>query len=398
MCAFAALVFLASAAAVRPAFDPAEGASRAAGIASVAGERAALGLNADRGRVARLVGSARDVGTRRWGIAMTAAEARVVDIPRRMAFADALHAELIPYAESLPGYAGGWIDQHGRARVVIELTGAHPAAEARLRRLVPAGGTLEIGRVTPAAAHEAGARVASDAPMDIACAAADCAPLRPGALVRAGRGTRGYPCAMGFHVTVAEGDRGGDLQFLTAGHCARAPTSLWFHRRLGQLGYEQRSLWGANGIDAMRVQLPDRLASHRVARERSVVAAARNPFRGEFVCVALPVSGRLDCGIVVEAETTWRSWNSPFEVHGARADGFSPVPLRGESGAPIVTFNARGSAIAVGLLDTDQGHFARMGDVLDELGVSLYLGERNGRPVSRIAMLSSLLLPRGSLR
>ena len=284
-------------------------------------ERAILGLSTSASTLRRLGGAGVDVGTRRWGVAMTAAEEAKVDLGRRVAFAAALHSELIPYVRSRPEYAGGFLDQRRDGRLVLFLTRTDAAIEAAVRAATPAGGRVEVrlarhsyaeleravtavwqrwgavnpgipllsaaidsaangirvdvdgadvrsvtarlrelGRAVGVPVSVAAATPAFDAACDIKTGCDD--RVRPGSLVRAGSQRRGFACAMGFHVVAP----GNDRQFLTAGHCGKAASSRWVHSRLGQLGYEQATVWRPNGVDAMRVQLPDRSASERIAR------------------------------------------------------------------------------------------------------------------------------------
>lgn len=105
-------------------------------IATAASERATYGLPADSSTVAALLGSNRDVGSARWGIALTAEEEAALDLPARMAFANALSERVLPFAQS-PTYGGAYIDQQQGGRLVVLLTERDQAVEEELGRRMP---------------------------------------------------------------------------------------------------------------------------------------------------------------------------------------------------------------------------------------------------------------------
>src|SRR5262249_56811762 len=100
--------------------------------------RLALGLDASPAALTALVGSAADVGTPTWGIAMTATEAARIDLPGRMRFAADLRAETLPLARSLPGFAGAWLDAAAHGELVLAFDKADPTVEAAIRERMPA--------------------------------------------------------------------------------------------------------------------------------------------------------------------------------------------------------------------------------------------------------------------
>jgi hypothetical protein len=57
-------------------------------------------------------------------------------------FEEAIHDELLPYAEQLTTFAGAWFDREADGDLVINLTDL--AAEPELRRRLPAGGSLRV--------------------------------------------------------------------------------------------------------------------------------------------------------------------------------------------------------------------------------------------------------------
>jgi hypothetical protein len=110
----------------------------AAAIANAQAERAAFGLPSDSATVTALLGSARDVGTPKWGISMTAAEEAAVDLPGRGQFAHDVETKASPYAKSLPGFGGVYFDAASNGELVVILKGHDAVAEAAITARMPA--------------------------------------------------------------------------------------------------------------------------------------------------------------------------------------------------------------------------------------------------------------------
>ena len=106
-------------------------------VAAAVAERAALGLQSDVDYVTWLLNSGADVGTGHLGIPLTAAEEAEFAFDERAAFADAVAATIIPFAERLGTYAGAYIDQPAGGGLVIVLTGPDAGAEATIAGLAP---------------------------------------------------------------------------------------------------------------------------------------------------------------------------------------------------------------------------------------------------------------------
>ncbi len=118
--------------------------------------RAALGLNADPEYVASLresmqdgaaqdgaaqdgedeVEAAQAGGTNRYGFPLTAEEA--AEVAERFAFASATREDVLPYAESLPTFAGAFYDHQADGELVILLTEASDEVLAEISTLAPA--------------------------------------------------------------------------------------------------------------------------------------------------------------------------------------------------------------------------------------------------------------------
>lgn len=392
------------------------------GLAAAIDERSALGLPSDPETVASLVGSSADVGSATWGIPMTAQEMAELDPEGRMQFANELGETLIPFLETLSGYAGAYIDQLNNGGLVVLLTQEDPAAEARIESLMPANNrglvikyvalshaqllsaaketwqqwpqvagvtTLRAVTVDPKASA---VRVAVDATdfglarelipslsqrlgvpllLDIAepsrdeCHSPDScySPMRAGIRIRQGS-TSGSICTMAFHIT-----KNGDEQFLTAGHCGYSGSNNWYHQAYGLVGSEQATLYFANGIDAMRVQIADSQASNLLYLSVRVVTSARDPILNELVCAHLGNTNTIDCGTVGSANTSWISSTCGCVVWGADHNNIST--MGGDSGSPLVAGSGSG-AIAVGIHNNSAGNFAKVGSALNSLGWAIY--------------------------
>jgi len=268
--------------------------------------------------VAALLASGDDVGTGRWGMAMTTAEAATVDLAGRMAFADAVHGELLPYARSLLAFGGAYFDQARHGRLVVVLTSQSPEAEGRLRSLLPSpnrgfaieyashaysklraavlAGRAVMGKIAPevqvlslvaderqnlvriiipdgdftqAVGHCAA--VERELAVDVlfesgvpdvpaVCTARDTcySPVRAGSRIEHDKDGGASICSMGFHVV-----KNGDVMVLTSGHCGDAGSNSWRHRSYGHVDYEAGTQYVDGGRDAMRVGIPDSQGSNR---------------------------------------------------------------------------------------------------------------------------------------
>lgn len=252
--------------------------------------RAPYGLGIDRSQVRSMLADGKDVGSKDWGIPMTAAEAKQLDLSGRMRFADQVDRNVMPYVESLPTFAGAYIDQKDGGGLVVMLTerSANTTAgiDARMpndtlgRRIVTADtpfaqleralervdavsqsvvpGAVYVGagidtqgnrlRVsfTPDTIEQATAKrdeLASRLGVTIRLTVAEqghdtemCGngnsrgncwnPIRAGVVIHLQQ-LGGTPCTMGFHITMPNGDK----EWLTAGHCGydTTPNAHQYH-------------------------------------------------------------------------------------------------------------------------------------------------------------------------
>lgn len=393
------------------------------GIAQAMSERRSLGLPSDLDTVNALLNSGADVGTPRWGIPMTAEEEITVDPAGRMAFANDVYRRVIPFVESLPTFAGAYMDQMHDGRFVVLLTERDATIETQIERMMPpvtrglvislgsrpyaelAAAADEVWRLWPAllpavplegvavdvhdgvialaasnavAATELALQQLEDqlgvpvefgldnSGVEAVCNGPDnChTPMRAGIRIRQGS-TSGSICTMAFHIT-----KNGDEQFLTAGHCGYSGSNNWYHQSYGLIGSEQATLYVPNGKDAMRVQMPDSQASRLLYLSVRVIDSARNPILGEMACATLGNSNRIDCGYVSNINTAWTGDACGCTIVGADVNDIAIIG--GDSGSPIVA-GSGSSAPAIGIVNRTDGRFAKMQDVIASFGFALYV-------------------------
>jgi hypothetical protein len=426
---FAVYVFMGPAASGALASEPvAEPA--AVTIEQARAERETFGLRADREFVADLLLSSSEVGMAHWGIPMTAEEEQELDLLGRMSFAQEAHDRVLPFAASLPSYAGAYFDQREGGKLVILLTGADPAAEESLRGLAPRSRSVEINyrshayadlvtasrrawsawTATTEAAILSVAVNDRDNRLDIATSdarAADSAeiearlvdmlrvdvvvaqedpsadeactsrtncidPMRSGIQVYHSKSaTTIQTCTMGFHV---KNPSTGALQFVTAGHCVHTGGSSWYHQGYGStsIGSTKASQLVSPGRDIARVGLPNSQVSNRVYGTSARVEGSGNPQQGEAICASLGVTSTFDCGTVQDTNFTWTSNTCNCTVTGARHQGI--VTNDGDSGSPIVRLNSTTIAIGIGIHNNANGGFAKLQQSLNYWGWQAYIG------------------------
>lgn len=404
--------------------------------------RAAYGLPADPTAVAALVGSREDVGSEEWGIPLTRSEIDALDLNRRNAFVTAIGEQLAPYVRSLPTFGGIYIDQPDGGGVVVQLTELNEAEVTRIRALDPAdslglrivevkhsrkaledaarslskswrtsypetklvgvavdteqnlvrvevdAGSLETtaapAEVYASAAQEAASAVGvpivvvpSELGSDVVCTSRDnCyTPLRAGVRIRDGSTSGVNWCTMGFMVI-----RGtSDIQFLTAGHCYKKGVSnTWYHKNYGLLGSEQATMYGEDGYDVMRVNMPNTQESELIygVSGSQQIASARDPITNEGVCFSGARTDAVVCGTVTDDFRTWVSETCDCNVWGGDTN---LAPNFGDSGAPLYsrTYITGVSTpywlnTPIGIVDHEFGYFASVTAALWSLGVTIY--------------------------
>lgn len=353
-------------------------------------ERATYGLGTDAWSLARLA-EAGDVGSAQFGIPATADELRQLDLNGRTEFAVAAHEGVLPHAESLKEYAGAFFDPSDNGNLTILLTSDDPQLRAEIEQRAPAGSrtvtvalasvpyselarvaelirslTLEsfpqtdihfvgvdvqgnrvrvevdetripemqsllqqeqrIGEVDVAVL--AGSRVTSDA-----CFRWDCTdPMKAGNQIRREDAEPGeLTCTMGFHVS-----NGVNEIFLTAGHCGHGADFDWHHPIGGvtaPIGNDGGTWLVHNGVDVMKVSLPDVEASNLVFGMSLSVIGTFYPAVGETHCWSRGRTGSVDCGTITDDYGSWPEEVSGHTVWGSRASGV--ITQTGDSGSPI---------------------------------------------------------------
>jgi len=393
-------------------------------VAAAAAERATYGLAVDSSTVALLLGSSRDVGSRRWGIPLTAEEEAALDLPARMAFANAVSERVLPFARSLPTFGGAYIDQETGGGLVVMLTerdegienalaGRMPSPSLGLRivevayteaslmdalggvrdawqRIAPATELLGVGLdtignrvlVTVAAADLPAARTAAaeletrlgvpigvdagEEDRDVDCTSRNNChdPYKAGINIYKGA-VDGVPeCTMGFHIRI-----GTDEQFVTAGHCGYTGSNEWYEPVLGRIGIELDTLYAQNGQDIMRVSMFDVQASDDIYAASSDITGSGSPVLNETVCASKGTSNEVDCGTVSVLWMSWTSTTAGYTVWGGDTSGITNIVL-GDSGSPLYR-SVGASAVAIGLINTAGGLFARLDMSLDDWAASV---------------------------
>lgn len=382
-------------------------------------ERANWGLSAEHATVENLLASGQDVGTARWGIPMTQEEVDEIDLPGRMAFANAVKQSVVPFVNSLSASGGVYIDQKQNGGLVVLLTEPSAEIEAEIARRMPASSRgFRIAKVTHTEAElrdaltrawetwktvapttpllgagldimenrvlfevdpadlersnhllallgdRMGVRVgvaprAPEESLDTDCTSRDHChnPTKAGTRIYKGWVDSISECTMAFHVVCNDGD----IEFVTAGHCGYSGSNYWYIKDGTSdgllLGTEQKSLYYSGGQDIMRVQLPVDQKSHYVYGEGRVYGGSGAcPIAGQVACASRGTSNVVDCGTV---RTTWTSWVSntaDIVVWGGDMNDVLSEP--GDSGSPIFDKIDAEHWGTVGVLNTSGGMFA----------------------------------------
>lgn len=393
-------------------------------IAAASAERETYGLPAYSSTVAALLGSSRDVGSARWGIALTAEEEAALDIPARMAFANAVSERVLPFAQSLPTFGGAYIDQRQGGGLVVLLTAPNQAVEDALEarmptpnlglrivgvayteaslmdavsrardaweRVAPAIGLVSVGidtmnnRLLVAVrsadlveAQTAAADLETELAVPVALTAGeedqdvDCTsrnhchdPYKTGINTYKGAVDSVPECTMGFHIRI-----GTDEQFVTAGHCGWGGSDEWFEPVLGRIGIELATLYAQNGQDIMRLSMFDAQASDDIYGGSSDITGSGTPVLNETVCASKGWSNEVDCGTVSVLWMSWTSSTAGFTVWGGDTSGIANI-IGGDSGSPLY-LNVGSSAVALGVINTAGGLFARLDTSLDDWAASV---------------------------
>lgn len=403
-----------------------------ADVAAAASERATFGLPADPELVRGIIESGQDVGTARWGIVLTEQESITLDIEGRMAAEADLVTTVIPAAKRLEAFGGAYFDQVNGGRLVIQLTNRNAEDESQLRSLTAqppesiefrevaiAYRELEEalhkardnwqavadGRVLPAVgideptgsvrfhvlpadmewAQSAATAIESSlgvpATLQVAelgsiaaCTSRDNCwdpKFKTGARIYLG-GIQNpiTQCTMGFHISTSQSDE----QFITSGHCGYGSSyHSWYHPTYGLIGNEGANLHYEGMYDIMRVHMADVRASNMIIDVRPIVGSTW-PSDGMILCSSLGYTDppSPDCGTVTDP---WFSYQSPGGCNCTQWGGdVSNIFIQdGDSGSPLVVYNSSTTSLAVGVVATSGGVFARVEEALLSFTSSVYV-------------------------
>ena len=377
--------------------------------------RASLGLPADRNLVQALSDSANDAG-KDLGYPLTNAERAYVDGVGL--FVSQARTALLPAAEELPSFVDAYFDHSRGGLLVLQFTSITPEERAALSKAAPGGPgveivtvehnsaelyeammkvwelwpadsrkilvavsvdpringlTLEVANDDFGVANSTAGTLASDLGMnvgveltlpaaEVVCTSrTNChTPLRGGVRIDATVSGVTRLCTMGFHVRIS-----GDDQFVSAGHCGHnAASATWRHLGLGNIGVRTATQYAAGGRDIMRVQMSNSQDSSLLYSGSINVTSDLDPYLGEPVCAYRGISSTVvSCGTITDNVTSWTGDACGCTVNGGDT---SIGAVGGDSGSPIVDQNAR--QVAIGLLNTSSGLFARVDDALNAWG------------------------------
>lgn len=381
--------------------------------------------------VAELLGSALDVGSRKWGIPMTRQEDLAVDLDGRMAFADHIDTKVLPELSQLETFAGAYYQPADGGRLGILLTtpgdetvaqistwigdtqrdwevvsarfsyaallAAVQKADVTWKAAIAGKDPLGFGIDTrangvfveladsdlPLTRAELGKfESALGVPVSVRAGAlgrdTHCStnrdhchgPMKAGINIYKGSNYSGGWCTMGFHIT-----RSGDEQFVTAGHCGYGGSNSQFHPAFtNAIGTEQQSLYANGGQDIMRVSMSDAQASDDIYGDGNNIVGSGTPTTGETLCASLGKgSNTVKCGTV---QDDWRSWISDTADPDITVWGgdMSYSTVGGDSGSPVYRRLPGGTgddARAIGVNDNEDGMFARLDQSLDDFAASV---------------------------
>lgn len=107
-------------------------------VSDAADERATYGLPAGGELVRSIMSGGEDAGTATWGIVLTAAEDKALDLPGHMTFVVDFDRDVEPVLSDRAAFGGVWFDQRHDGRAVVMLTKESQSLEDRVRSRMPA--------------------------------------------------------------------------------------------------------------------------------------------------------------------------------------------------------------------------------------------------------------------
>ena len=356
---------------------------------------------------------------------MTASEALRIDFDGRMDYAVRVERDALPKITELPDFASAYFDSAHNGELVVALTSIDDANTAFIKALMPdnerevrlvqrsvtdamlrdamkssvtswnlyfpethlistsvdsVGGQLVFSidaKAVSGAANEFArfesalgvpARlVGSSPPLDTVCTSRDncVSPMRIGDRLYKGVIDSHNECTMAFVVYT----NSLDAQFLTAGHCGFGGSNNWYHPGLPGnhlVGTDQATLYGSEGDDLMRIQMPDAQASNLIYAEPNYpIRGYVYPQVGIPVCTSRGYTNVISCGTVTSIWVRWYSNTGGYYVWG----GDTNLPSAGgDSGSPIYQKVSLGNGYAVGTLSNTSGNFGLVYRALQGLG------------------------------
>ncbi len=382
--------------------------------------RASLGLPADAATIQNIVASGMDVGTKELGVPLTPEE--LADLHGRMEYAYQVEESVAPYVRGLASFGGLYFDQLAGGRLVVLLTSLDTATAEETWSRMPAGPPVAFRTVAvpysslqsaterafdvwaelsdlpapyasevvvqdnairvavdksilqPATALIGPLEMALRVPVEIVAGrppeAQTCTdrdhctnPIKGGVLVRKGS-TTGSPCTMAFEVV-----HSGDIQFLTAGHCALSGSVYWYHKGYGYLGAVSQSLF-YSGYDVVRVGFPDSQSTPWMYGDGHIIGW-NWPYVGAVLYQSAGMSNFIRATQVL---SDWSCWDwSGQHLCGAKMTGVGGVG--GDSGSPLYQWAGTSQLLAVGINfggdGSGNGLMTRVGDAVSRMSITL---------------------------
>lgn len=119
----------------------------------------------------------------------------------------------------------------------------------------------------------------------------------------------------------------------------------------------------------MRLSMLDAQASDDIYGGSSDITGYGTPVLNEAVCTSKGTSNKVDCGTVSVLWMNWVSNVAGFTVWGGDTSGIANI-IGGDSGSPLYR-NVGVSAVALGVINTAGGLFARLDTSLDDWAASV---------------------------
>jgi hypothetical protein len=120
----------------------------------------------------------------------------------------------------------------------------------------------------------------------------------------------------------------------------------------------------------MRVGMADSQASDLVFGDARHLLGSTMPIVGTPVCDSRARTGTIQCGTVRSANVRWRSDTAGYYIYGGSTYGISQIV--GDSGSPLYERYSATQSFADGFVDTANGNFTILFDVLGPLSADVW--------------------------